>query len=74
MDITAAGTANGTPIQIYDCNGTGAQQWAPTSEGWIMNGESGKCLDTPASATADGTQLIIWTCHGESNQVWNPPA
>lgn len=27
MDLTAAGTANGTKVQLYDCNGTGAQVW-----------------------------------------------
>ncbi|WP_232323869.1 protein kinase domain-containing protein [Catenuloplanes japonicus] len=28
LDVTGAKTDNGTPIQIYDCNATGAQQWA----------------------------------------------
>jgi hypothetical protein len=25
--VTSSGTANATPVQIYDCNGTSAQQW-----------------------------------------------
>jgi len=28
LDVTGAATANATQIEIYDCNGTGAQQWA----------------------------------------------
>ena len=27
MDVYAANPANGTPVQLYDCNGTTAQQW-----------------------------------------------
>src|SRR5262249_23194851 len=27
VDVRAAGTADGTPVQLYDCNGTNAQQW-----------------------------------------------
>jgi hypothetical protein len=26
-DVAGSGTADGTRIQIYDCNGTGAQTW-----------------------------------------------
>jgi hypothetical protein len=27
LDVTAGGTANGTKVQLYTCNGTGAQRW-----------------------------------------------
>src|SRR6185436_17601079 len=27
MDVAGANSADGTPVQIYDCNGTAAQQW-----------------------------------------------
>jgi hypothetical protein len=27
LDIPASSTTNGTQLQIYDCNGTGAQNW-----------------------------------------------
>jgi beta-glucanase (GH16 family) len=27
LDVAAANSADGTPVQLYDCNGTGAQQW-----------------------------------------------
>jgi chitosanase len=27
VDVAGAGTANGTAIQLYDCNGTAAQRW-----------------------------------------------
>ncbi|MFI5840171.1 protein kinase [Catenuloplanes sp. NPDC051500] len=28
LDVTGAKTDNGTPVQVYECNATGAQQWA----------------------------------------------
>ncbi|WP_030223950.1 ricin-type beta-trefoil lectin domain protein, partial [Streptomyces sp. NRRL WC-3626] len=27
VDVAGAGTANGTAVQLYDCNGTSAQNW-----------------------------------------------
>ena len=45
MDVAAAGTANGSLVQIYDCNGTGAQVWQAQSNGTLRNPASGRCLD-----------------------------
>ncbi|MFD6984643.1 family 16 glycosylhydrolase, partial [Streptomyces sp. NPDC059956] len=28
VDVAGAGTANGTPVQLYDCNGSAAQRWS----------------------------------------------
>ncbi|GAA1296096.1 hypothetical protein GCM10009579_73830 [Streptomyces javensis] len=28
VDVAGADNANGTPVQLYDCNGTAAQQWS----------------------------------------------
>jgi hypothetical protein len=53
-------------VQIYDCNGTGAQQWTVTG-GQLINTGSGKCLD------ADGSRTQIWTCNGGASQKWAPP-
>ncbi len=30
LDATGNGTANGTPLQLWDCNGGGAQKWTDT--------------------------------------------
>ncbi|MEV6118438.1 ricin-type beta-trefoil lectin domain protein, partial [Streptomyces sp. NPDC052109] len=27
LDVAGANSADGTPVQLYDCNGTNAQQW-----------------------------------------------
>jgi hypothetical protein len=74
VDVSNSGTANGTPVQLYRCNGTGAQQWKPGTAGSLVNPASGKCLDVPNSATSEGTQLQIYTCNGTGAQNWTLPA
>ncbi|HEY4023834.1 MAG TPA: cellulase family glycosylhydrolase [Pseudonocardiaceae bacterium] len=68
VDVTSGGTANGTVVQIYDCNGSGAQQWQVGSNGSITNPQSGKCLD--ANGSANNSYLQIWACGGTANQQW----
>ena len=58
-------------MQIYDCNGTAAQQWTLRTDGSVVNTGSGKCLDATGHATVNGTLLEIWTCNGGTNQKWN---
>jgi beta-glucanase (GH16 family) len=71
LDVTAAGTTNGTQIQLYDCNGTGAQQWTAQADGSLKNPASGRCLDSPSGATANGTRLQIWDCNGSAAQQFH---
>ncbi|WP_307853746.1 family 16 glycosylhydrolase [Streptomyces tagetis] len=68
VDVAAANSANGTPVQLYDCNGTAAQQWAVGSDGTIR--ALGKCLDVASGGTADGTPVQLWDCNGSAAQRW----
>jgi chitinase len=72
LDVNGAGTANGTTVDLYDCNGTGAQVWVHQSNGAYLNPNSGKCLDDTGWG-ASGTQSQIWACSGNSNQSWSLP-
>jgi hypothetical protein len=45
MDINGGGTADGTKVDLYDCNNTAAQVFIPQSNGSLYNPQSGKCLD-----------------------------
>jgi hypothetical protein len=74
MDVTAGSTANGAKVQLYDCNGTGAQQWRVTAANDIVNPQSNKCLDATNWGTANGTRLQIWDCTGGANQKWHVPS
>ena len=60
-------------VQIYDCNGTGAQQWQYTSAHQLVNTQSNRCLDATGPSSADGTPLQIWDCTGGANQRWTIP-
>lgn len=68
LDIAGASSANGTAVQLYDCNGTAAQQWTVGSDGTIR--ALGKCLDVTGNSTADGAKLQLWDCAGGANQKW----
>ncbi|EYT82502.1 1,3-beta-glucanase [Streptomyces sp. Tu 6176] len=72
VDVAGANPANGTPVQLYDCNGTAAQQWTAGSDGTLR--ALGKCLDVKDNATADGSQVQLWDCTGGPNQKWALPA
>ena len=69
LDITGGGTAAGTKVELWDCNGGGNQRWVQQSNGSLLNPQSGLCLDSPG--TANGTQLQIYTCNGTSAQVFS---
>ena len=72
VDVTSGSTANGAKVQLYDCNGTGAQKWMYNSgNGQIVNPQSGKCLDATDVSSANGTCLQIWDCGGGANQKWS---
>ncbi|MGW3727820.1 ricin-type beta-trefoil lectin domain protein [Streptomyces sp. NPDC000851] len=68
MDVAGASSANGTPVQLYDCNGSDAQQWTVGSDGTIR--ALGKCLDVTGNGTADGSTVQLWDCTGGANQRW----
>ena len=54
LDDRSASTANGNPVQIYTCNGTGAQQVTVVQAGSTLH-ILGKCVDIVSGGTADGT-------------------
>ncbi|MFD5091836.1 family 16 glycosylhydrolase [Amycolatopsis thailandensis] len=68
VDVAAANSADGTPIQITDCNGNAAQNWTVGSDGTIR--ALGKCLDVSGGGTADGTAVQLWGCNGSGAQKW----
>ncbi|MFC4017748.1 ricin-type beta-trefoil lectin domain protein [Micromonospora sp. GCM10011542] len=71
LDVNNAGTADGTKIQLWTCNGSGAQSWSRVGDTYRA---LGKCLDVSAGGTADGTKVQLWTCNGTGSQVWQPQA
>ncbi|WP_194921981.1 RICIN domain-containing protein [Catenulispora rubra] len=70
-DWANAGT-DGTKVDLYDCNGTGAQQWTVASGGSLQ--VHGLCLDVTNGTAVRNTPVEIWTCSGGANQKWTPQA
>ncbi|MGC4816901.1 chitosanase [Micromonospora sp. DT63] len=70
VDVAGANPANGTPVQLYDCNGSAAQTWT------VGNSDSsiralGKCLDVTAASTANGAKIQLYDCNGTGAQKWS---
>jgi predicted chitinase len=68
VDVAGASSANGTAVQLYDCNGTNAQTWSNPGDGTLR--ALGKCLDIVDRGTADGAAVQLWDCAGSANQQW----
>ncbi|MEU6343227.1 ricin-type beta-trefoil lectin domain protein [Streptomyces sp. NPDC046977] len=68
VDIAGAASANGTAVQLYDCNGTDAQKWTVGSDGTVR--ALGKCMDVVAAGTANGAKVDLYDCNGTGAQVW----
>jgi chitinase len=68
VDVAGASSANGTAVQLYDCNGTTAQQWTVGSDQTLR--ALGKCMDLTAAGTANGTQVQLYDCNGTGAQKW----
>jgi hypothetical protein len=68
LDINGNGTADDTPVELYDCNGVGGQVWQQQADGSLRNPQSGRCLDSPGGATGNGTRLQIHDCNGSAAQ------
>jgi beta-glucosidase len=72
VDVRSANNANGTPVQIYSCNGTGAQAWTVGTDGTVQ--ALGKCMDVASAGTANGTKIQLYDCNGTGAQQWQAQA
>lgn len=65
-------TTDGTPIQLWDCNGSTAQQFTVNANGSL--GVMGKCMDVALSGVDNGTKVQLWDCNGTGAQQWHQQA
>ncbi|MET8297583.1 ricin-type beta-trefoil lectin domain protein [Streptomyces sp. NPDC005180] len=59
VDVDSGNSADGTPVQIWSCNETKAQQWR-------LTGNTVRALDK--CLTTSGTKLVLATCDGSDKQ------
>ncbi|MFE1322093.1 LamG-like jellyroll fold domain-containing protein [Kitasatospora phosalacinea] len=70
LDINNSSTDNGTPAQVYTCNGGDAQNATLGTDGSIHL--LGKCLDANDNGTANNTAIQLWDCNNTPAQKWVP--
>ncbi|MEU6482208.1 ricin-type beta-trefoil lectin domain protein [Streptomyces sp. NPDC047017] len=75
LDVAGGGKTNGTPVQVYTCNGGAAQKWqlwGSENGGYrLMNPNSSlKCLDVAGASAADGAKIQIRDCATSKAQFW----
>uniref|UniRef100_UPI00404002A2 ricin-type beta-trefoil lectin domain protein n=1 Tax=Streptomyces sp. SS7 TaxID=3108485 RepID=UPI00404002A2 len=69
LEVAGAKKDNGTPVQIYTCNGGAGQKWQIEGD-HLVNVNSGKCLTVKGGASANGTAVQISTCSSSTSQNW----
>jgi lysophospholipase L1-like esterase len=72
LDVDGAGWNDGTQIQEYTCNGSGAQAFhshlRADGQTELVNTRSGKCVDVDHNFSADFTKVQLWTCNDSAAQ------
>jgi beta-glucanase (GH16 family) len=66
IDIPNGSAVDGARLQLWDCNGSTAQKWAPNSDGTLRG--LGKCMDPAGGALTNGTPIQLVTCNGNPVQ------
>src|SRR4051794_19858982 len=69
LDIVGGAATNGATAQIWDCDGSADQTYAPTPAGELRV-FGNKCLEARGEATTAGTAVQVWDCTGRNNQKW----
>ncbi|GAA0805029.1 polysaccharide lyase family 7 protein [Spirilliplanes yamanashiensis] len=72
VDVAGAATADGTRIQLFDCNGTGAQKWTVGDDGTVR--ALGKCMTGAGAGTGSGAKVHLAGCTGSAAQTWKAAA
>jgi predicted alpha-1,2-mannosidase len=68
VDVDHSGTADGTKIDLYTCNGTNAQNWTVPGDGTLR--AFGKCIDVTKSGVANDTLVQLYGCNNSGAQEW----
>ena len=69
LDNKGGLTGQNNPVQIWDCNGTGAQTWTGTEDATIR--VQGRCLSPASGYAAAGVALTTWPWEQEPDGECN---
>jgi hypothetical protein len=66
IDVPSSNFSDGVPLQMWNCNGTSAQNW--TFTGGTLQTQNNKCMDVAWGSTANGAVIQIANCSGNPAQ------
>jgi streptogrisin C len=66
IDVPNSNFSDGVPLQMWGCNGSGAQKW--TFVNGTLQTSNNKCMDVAWGSTANGAVIQIATCSGNPAQ------
>jgi hypothetical protein len=68
LDVAGGANHNGADVQMFDCNGSGAQRWGyDQASGALLQG-GGRVLDIYQANSNPGTPVTLWDWWGGENQ------
>ncbi|WP_405913654.1 ricin-type beta-trefoil lectin domain protein [Streptomyces sp. NBC_00963] len=70
LDDAGGATTAGNRIQLWDCDGSGAQKWFSYGSALRLGGRAGKCVEADARSTRNGSPVQLATCDRGENQRW----
>ena len=75
LDVEGSGSADGTNVVQWECNGQPHQRWQFVRKGernyWIQARHSGKCLTLDGASKDDRASLVQAACDdGRPEQLW----
>jgi len=68
LDVPDADTDDGTPVQMWTCDGSREQNWLAGPDETVRT--LGKCLDVEDGGTDNGSAVQLFTCNGSGAQHW----
>lgn len=69
LDVPSGNSANGTPLQLHDCNNTPAQIFMTVGSDSTIR-VFGKCIGLKSGSINSGTVVDIYDCTGALTQQW----
>jgi uncharacterized protein YvpB len=69
LNVIDSNVQNGTPVVMWDCNGSQNQNWAYQNSKLV--GLGGKCLTVFKDYFSNGTPIVVWDCGAYNSQTWS---
>ncbi|MDP9815135.1 serine/threonine protein kinase [Spirilliplanes yamanashiensis] len=68
LDVFNSQTTDGTPVQMWDCNGGANQEWTWAADGTLRSLD--RCLTVGGGAGSDGAPVRLSACDDSARQQW----